>query len=119
MNNFILSLAFTTHLGFQGTPELLHPHIRYEQDDNITGLFLNSEGTVSAYHGIKQTWGKNSVELAVVTGYKAESILPYVRFVHDMGDNTTFFVTPAVELFTTNAGVHENIGIVFGIELTK
>ena len=87
MNNFILSLALTTHLGFEGTPEAIHPHIQYVKDDRIAGLFVNSENSVSAYYGFKKTYGKNSVDFSLVTGYDAEPLLPYIRISRELTPN--------------------------------
>jgi len=116
MNNFVLSLALTTHLGFEGTPEAVHPHIQYIKDDKIAGLFVNSENAVSAYYGIKRVYGKNSIDFSLVTGYESELILPYIRYSRELHPNASVFVTPAVEIYNTGSEREKNIGIVIGLE---
>ena len=116
MNNFILSLALTTHLGFDGNPEAIHPHLQYVKDDKIAGLFVNSENSVSAYYGFKKTYGKNSIDFSLVTGYDAEPLLPYIRINLAVNTNFSLFVTPAVELYDTGTEVERNIGVVIGLE---
>ena len=118
MNNFILSLALTTHLGFEGNPEAIHPHLQYVKDDKIAGLFVNSENSVSAYYGFKKKYGKNSVDFSLVTGYDAEPLLPYIRVSRKVHPNASVFVSPAVELYDTGTEVERNIGIVIGLEFT-
>lgn len=118
MNNFILSLALTTHLGFEGNPEAVHPHLQYVKDDKIAGLFVNSENSVSVYYGFKKTYGKNSVDFSLVTGYDAEPLLPYIRINRAVNTNFSLFVTPAVELYNTGREVEKNIGVVIGVEFT-
>lgn len=116
MNNFVLSLALTTHLGFDGNPEAIHPHIQYKMDDKIAGLFVNSENSVSAYYGFKKDYGKNSIDFSLVTGYDAEPLLPYIRISRKVHPNLSLFATPALELYDTGREVERNVGVVIGLE---
>ncbi len=117
MNNLILSLAITTHLGFHGSPEVFHPHVRYTHDDSIAGAFRNSEGSLSAYYGFTRTYGNSAMEYALVTGYDSSPLLPYIRYSYDINNDLSLFITPAVELYETYGVVNENVGLVIGLEL--
>lgn len=111
MNTCIgLFLALTAHIGLEGDYNNLHPHARCTIDNNITGIYYNSESRVSAYVGKEYQITENGkLELGLVTGYKYRDVIPMIRY--KVG---TWFISPAYE----NIG-DKNYGIVVGWEIGK
>lgn len=75
-----LFLAASIHMGLEGDYQNVHPHVRCEVEHSffnstITGVYYNSESTVSTYIG--QKFG--AVEVGIVTGYSSYSLLPFIR----------------------------------------
>jgi len=111
MNCLGLFLALSMHVGLEGDYNSVHPHARCTVDNNITGLYYNSEDRISAYVGKEfQLTENGKLELGLVTGYKSEDVLPMVRY--KVG---TWFISPAYE---THNG-RENYGVVLGWEMGK
>lgn len=109
MENLILSLIFTQHIGFSGEYNEIHPHVRYQNEAFIAGAYLNSEKRVSLYAGGIIERGSLFGELGLVSGYTSYSVLPFVRVGINNG-NSSIFVSPAYEYPNT-------IGVVIGIEV--
>ncbi len=107
MNCLGLFLALTMHLGLESDYNNLHPHARCTLDQNIFGVYYNSESRISSYAGREFSLNTGKVELGLVTGYKSEDILPMVRY-----KNGNFFVSPAYETDTKKYGLV--IGLEFG-----
>ena len=78
MNCIGLFLAVSMHLGLEGDYNQVHPHARCTVDNNIAGVFYNSEDNISAYIGkqfeLDEYW---NIELGLVTGYDSEDILQW------------------------------------------
>ena len=93
MNCIGLFLAVSMHLGLEGDYNQVHPHARCTVENNIAGVFYNSEDKISAYIGkqfkLDEYW---NIELGLVTGYQSEDILPMVRY-----KSGRFFLSPAYE----------------------
>jgi hypothetical protein len=111
MAGLSLAIALTQHFGLEGTYNEVHPSIRFQQDAFIAGAYLNSEGHVSPYLGLRYESGRAYVEGGIVGGYSYADILPFGRAGYDFSDSVGVFVAPAFE--TPN-----RVGLVVGIELT-
>lgn len=104
MDLVTISLALSLHIGFEGDYNSFHPHIRYNNDNFIAGVYYNSERTASSYLGYRFENNNLGLEVGAVTGYSHETVIPYVR-----GTYKDFFVTPVP--------VGPDTGIVFGYEV--
>ena len=51
LDNLIFSIAISTHFGLSGDFAHIHPHIQYQSDNYITGVYHNSDKRASAYVG--------------------------------------------------------------------
>jgi len=98
----ILSLALSTHVGFDNNYNEIHPHIRFKTDNTISGAFYNSERAISFYTGKEFTFDTFIVDIGIVTGYE-NKIAPMVII-----KKNNFFIMPGVE--------NKTIGLVFGYE---
>jgi hypothetical protein len=111
MNCIGLFLAVSMHLGLEGDYNQVHPHARCTVENNIAGVFYNSEDKISAYIGkqfkLDEYW---NIELGLVTGYQSEDILPMVRY-----KSGRFFLSPAYEKHNGN----NNYGVTVGWEIGK
>ena len=110
-----LSMGISTHVGLEEDYNEIHPHIRYQNEQFITGIYYNSEDKISMYGGYRIEPKQNvGIELAIVTGYEQMgTIVPYIRGTYDVGSKTRFFVAPTAE----KQGNETNAGIVFGVEI--
>ena len=99
----ILSLALSSHVGFDNSYNEIHPHIRFKTDNTISGAFYNSERTISFYTGKDFTFDNFTVDIGIVTGYYGVKIAPMVII-----KKNNFFIMPGVE--------NKTIGLVFGYE---
>ena len=98
-------------MGLEADYNQIHPHARCTVENNIAGLYYNSENNVSAYIGkqfeLDEYW---NLELGVVSGYDHGTIVPMVRY-----KAGSFFLTPAYEKHNGE----ENWGVVLGWEFGK
>ena len=98
-------------MGLEADYNQIHPHARCTVENNIAGLYYNSENNVSAYIGrqfeLDEYW---NLELGVVSGYDHGTIVPMVRY-----KAGSFFLTPAYEKHNGQ----ENWGVVLGWEFGK
>ena len=111
MNCLGIFLALSMHVGLEADYNSVHPHARCTVDDNIAGVFYNSEHRISAYVGkefeLDEYW---NIELGLVTGYKSNKILPMIRY-----KAGRLFVSPAYEKHNGK----ENYGVVIGWEIGR
>ena len=111
MNCLGLFLALSMHVGLEADYNNVHPHARCTVNDNIAGVYYNSEDRVSAYMGRQFDLDEHrKIELGLVTGYKSEDILPMIRYKEGV-----FFISPAYEKHNGK----ENYGLVIGWEIGK
>lgn len=117
MLDFILGIAFSVHIGLDGSYNGIHPNIRLENDDFMVGAYLNSEEKLSVYAGVNHEITSNiDIEYGLVTGYDAFDypVVPFTRFLYKIDENNSIFVAPVAEsLYNGN-----NFGINIGYELT-
>lgn len=99
-----LGLALSLHLGFEGEYNSIHPHLRYNVDNYIAGVYYNSEENVSTYVGKRFEHNDFGLEVGAVTGYTTAPVVPYARVTYD-----NFFIAPGVE-------ENDNTGVVLGYE---
>lgn len=104
----ILSIGMSLHAGFDNNYNNVHPHIRYQNDWLISGVYLNSLDEFSYYGGYRHESGDWGTEIVLATGYNYD-IGPLARITYDLTDNTRVFLNPAAE--------GERFGMVLGIEL--
>lgn len=114
--DLLLSLAFSTHLGLSGDYNEIHPHLRYNNDNYIAGVYYNSEQHVSFYAGRTFDLGTVDVELGVVTGYSAiGDIAPMARIVYGVSDSHQLYAAPVAEKFNNDTSLGLLIGYEFKI----
>ena len=94
-----LFLALSMHVGLDNTYNTIHPHARCTIDNNIAGVYYNSEYNISSYIGKKINKNSFEIEYGLVSGYSSNTILPMLRVKKGI-----WFITPAYEI-TGNAGV--------------
>lgn len=104
MDLITISLGLSLHLGFEEKYNSVHPHIRYQDERIISGVYYNSEREISMYIGQRLEHKDFGIEYGVVTGYSEAGVVPYLR-----GTYQNFFVAPALE--------NGSVGIVLGTEL--
>ena len=111
MNCLGLFLAMSLHMGLDANYNNIHPHARCTIDENIAGVFYNSEDRISTYIGRELELNGNwKLEIGLVTGYKSKDILPMLRY-----KAGGFFLSPAYEKHNGE----ENYGLVIGWEIGK
>ena len=88
------------HVGLENEYNSVHPHARCEINNTISGVYYNSESSLSAYIGKKYS----IFEYGVVTGYSGMDLAPMIRIKKD-----NWFIAPAYE-------VEGNVGLVIGLE---
>lgn len=110
---FILALGLSTHLGFNNNYNEIHPHLRLSYNNFISGVYLNSEDSLSVYGGIRYEYKDFGLEGALVSGYKINYVVPMARATYDLTDHVVFFVSPAIEVYKEE----NNYGLVTGIEI--
>ena len=110
-----LSMGLSSHIGLEEDYNEIHPHVRYQNEQFITGVYYNSENKISMYGGYRIEPKQNTgIEIALVSGYdKVGTIVPYVRGTYDIDSNTRLYVAPTAEKQNDEL----NIGIVFGFEI--
>lgn len=104
MDPLTLALGLSLHLGFEETYNPVHPHIRYQHESLIAGIYYNSEEKISTYVGQRLEYNDLGFEYGAVTGYSGGTVIPFIR-----GTYKNYFIAPGVE--------GDNIGIVLGTEL--
>lgn len=117
MEQIIWSLAFTTHMGFIGNYNPIHPHVRYTDDNFITGAFYNSDNRISFYAGYRfEPTERTGIEVSATTGYQAlGGVVPQIRGTYQTDEkNIILFAAPSAEKINKTI----NIGLVVGIETT-
>ena len=114
METFIWALALSSHLGFEGDYNQIHPHVRFIEDGVIAGAYYNSEERISFYGGYRlEPVDSVGIEIGAVSGYPAlGGVAPYGRVTYDVNDNVRLFATPGSE----SRHGETNRGTVIGIE---
>jgi hypothetical protein len=102
-----ISLGVSIHTGFDGEYNNLHPHIRFEHQQFISGVYYNSVEATSVYGGYRYEKDNVGIELAAVTGYN-QSVTPYIRGTYDI-NKLRLYAAPGME--------NNDIGVVLGIEI--
>ena len=98
------ALALSLHLGLEGDYNGVHPHIRYNEQNYIAGVYYNSINNVSVYAGKRWEYNDFGLEAGAVTGYdNIAPVIPYARITYN-----NLFIAPGVE--------PDNVGIVIGYE---
>lgn len=114
MDGITLGLVISLHLGLQGNYNSISPHVRYEKDGLITGIYYNSMEKLSVYGGYRvDSEGGVGAEFGIVSGYdKVAPIVPYSRITYDI-DSLRFYVAPGVEKWNDDI----NLGLLTGVEV--
>ena len=108
MNSWALMLALSTHLGFSGDYNSIHPHVRYTSDNSyIAGVYYNSDYRPSVYAGRKFKFDTATVELGAATGYGSIPVAPFVRV-----KKGNWWVAPGYNV------INNQVGVVVGYEIT-
>lgn len=110
----LIAIALSSHIGFENEYNYVHPHLRVEYENIISGIYLNSEENVSAYAGIRNEFGDFGLEYGIVGGYNSlGTITPMIRGTYNLGENLIIYAAPSQEVLEEKT----NYGVVFGIEL--
>ena len=88
MSCLSLMLALSMHVGLEGNYNSIHPHAPCQKDALISGIYYNSEDSISAYVGKTH----NGWEIGLVTGYTYSDVIPMIRYKKDK-----WFIAPAIE----------------------
>jgi hypothetical protein len=104
MNCLSFLLAVSMHVGLENNYNMIHPHIRCQQNETIGGVYYNSRERASLYVGREYILQHFNVELGLVSGYEKYPVVPLFRLKKDI-----FFIAPAYEL-------DGRFGAVLGIE---
>jgi len=104
LDNLIFSIALSTHIGLSGDFANIHPHIQYQCDNYITGVYHNSDKRASPYVGKRTKYKALNIEYGIAHGYKTWDLVPMIKVNYD-----NVFVTPAA--------TKDDVGIVTGIEV--
>lgn len=109
----LFSLALSLHLGMEGDYTDVHPHIRFQHKNIVSGIYYNSEDTISPYLGMQLKREDFFLEMGLVDGYShSDDPYPFARAGYTFKKNISFFITPAVEVIN-NMKVY---GAVIGLE---
>lgn len=106
--DILYGLAVSMHLGFEGEYNMIHPHVRLQNNQFVSGAFYNSESNLSYYTGIQIENTQWTHEFGLVVGYSDSKLAPYFRSTIDVNENIIGYITPGIE--------NGNIGIVLGLE---
>tara|TARA_B110000285_G_C14666497_1_gene398371 strand:- start:236 stop:550 length:315 start_codon:yes stop_codon:yes gene_type:complete len=100
-----LIISLSLHVGMGDDYNSVHPQIRWNQDDYIAGVYLNSHTELSAFVGHRWEIKEVGFEFGLVTGYNVAPIVPFFKV-----DYNGFYLAPAI---------HEgDVGAIFGYEWT-
>ena len=106
---FKVSIDQTVHVGALGKYNDTHPMVEYETDAGwVAGAYLNSENRLSLFGG-KRFYTDNkkfSLDLGLVTGYKAGTVLPGLQVQYHINDMVKLFALPAMEVGKGGVGIH-------------
>jgi hypothetical protein len=106
MDFLTLSLGLSLHLGLENNYNSFHPHVRYQNENLISGVYFNSVSEISLYMGKRFEYSDLGLEYGAATGYYDYPITPFVRATYK-----EFFIAPAKEKGDGK------VGIVIGTEL--
>ena len=113
--DIILGLALSLHLGLEGDYNEIHPHVQVRDGYFIAGAYYNSENKLSPYLGIRSEGELGYLEFGIVDGYDAfDAPVPFTRIGYTLDDNTSIFVSPALEKINKNV----TSGLVIGLEVS-
>jgi hypothetical protein len=89
----------------------IHPGFECQHNQVIGGAYLNSEGDLSGFVGMRfDVNDKVSFDVAAVTGYSAAPVVPMARVNYKFNDNFRVFAAPV-------ANTDGDVGAVFGAEV--
>lgn len=110
----LIAIALSSHIGFEHEYNFVHPHLRVQYENIISGIYLNSEEDVSVYGGIRSEFGNFGLEYGVVGGYDSfETVSPMLRGTYNFNENFLVYAAPSREV----VGRETNYGVVLGMEL--
>jgi len=114
MDPITLALGLSLHAGLEHNYNGVHPHIRYQNEQLISGFYYNSVDKISFYVGYRQDLTENlSFEAALATGYpEISKLAPFARFTYDASENTRYFIAPTGEYVNSD----HNFGLLLGVE---
>lgn len=112
--NFLLSLATSLHMGFEGEYNQIHPHSRLEIDNYAMGLYLNSEKSISSYFSYTLNYHDYFLEAGIVSGYEY-TVLPLIRAGKEISSDINFFISPGFEINSSNPNPKVVLGLEFNI----
>lgn len=113
MEALALSLGLSLHVGLEHFDNVIHPHVRYNNNNFIIGVYYNSVSSISAYGGYRFEPTENTgIEISAVTGYPALGVVtPMMRVTYDK-NSFRLFAAPSAEKYDGDI----SIGAVFGAE---
>jgi hypothetical protein len=109
MNSWALMLALSTHLGFSGDFNNIHPHVRYTSENSyVAGAYYNSDYRPSVYAGREFKFDTVTVEVGAATGYGPIPVAPFVRV-----KKGNWWAAPGYNIINNQV-----VGVVVGYEIT-
>lgn len=109
--DILYGLALSLHLGFENNYNSVHPHVRFQHDSLMAGVYYNSEYTTSLYGGFLLESGRWNYEIGVVGGYNHDKMYPFFRSTYKLNDSIIGYITPGIE--------GDVIGLVLGLEFWR
>ena len=102
MCNFLIGAALSLHVGLAEEYNEVHPNVKVECGNYVSGLYYNSINNFSAYAGFRFDLSENvSTEIGLVDGYdKADTIKPMIKLNYD-----NYFIMPTYEESSGRGGV--------------
>lgn len=114
--DFLFSTIFSVHLGVTQVDNNIHPHISLSKNDLTSGLYYNTDKSISGYLGKTFKQDKLEIFLGGVTGYKLpinSPVAPMVLARYQIDKNINIIAMPTVDNKTRNPALVLGIELVF------
>ena len=84
--SYLLGVALSAHIGISHDLNEIHPMVKLECAEIVTGAYLNSYNDLSAFIGYSYDVSENlKIEAGIVAGYDyypSSKVLPYTRAIY-------------------------------------
>ena len=92
----VLSMILTSHIGWEGNFNDVHPMISYERNGYSIGAFRNSLNHTSAFVSKTSQWNDISVQYGAATNYNNRTV-PMLVFRKPVADHVNFVFVPSYD----------------------
>lgn len=107
----VLSLALTSHIGWERAFNYVHPTVSYVYSNYSVGAFRNSLDRTSVFVSRTDDIQGYQVQYGVATNYE-NTVIPMLMIKKPITENVNFVVSPSYNKTTKQAAV------ILGLELT-